>query len=189
MENIHRLGEIMPAISSVLGGLLGLGGSIVPAVLEVYDKKQERAHVEKLRGLEIEAAKIGQEFTLKGQEVTADSAEAVALLAHDQSLVTENKWLQALRSSVRPVITYIFFALFLLVKLSALYVAFVVQSVPLAPALLAIWDEDTSAIFAAVIGFWFGARAITKFGYGTSGASVKLPAGVTFKSNIKKPTA
>lgn len=176
------------AIGSVLGGLLGFGGSIAPTVLDIYDKKQERAHIEKMKNIEIEAAKLGQQFVLQGQEVAADTAELTALLAHDSSLETESKWLQAIRASVRPVVTYAFFALFLLVKLSALYVAFVVQSVPLPVALLSIWDGDTAAIFAAVIGFWFGNRSVSKFGYGNAIGSRPSLTGISYKSSLKPTT-
>ena len=31
-----------------------------------------------------------------------------------------------------------------------------------AEALMVLWDEDTKAIFAAIISFWFGSRAIDK---------------------------
>lgn len=176
------------AIGSVLGGLLGFGGSIAPAVLDIYDKKQERAHVEKMKGIEIEAAKLGQQFVLQGQEIAAESAETTALLAHDTSLESGSKWLESIRASVRPVITYAFFGLFLLVKLAALYVAFVVQSVPLSIALISIWDGDTAAIFAAVIGFWFGNRSINKFGYAESIVSRPGLTGISYKSSLKPTT-
>lgn len=158
----------MPALGSILGSLLGLGGSVIPSVIDVYDKKQQRQHEQKLKQLELDAAKLGHEFTYKGQELVAQSAETTALLAHDTSLATENKFLQFVRASVRPFITYLFFGLFLAVKLSALYVAFFVQAVPLAPALLALWDGDTAALFATIMGFWFGNRAIEKFGFANS---------------------
>jgi hypothetical protein len=32
----------------------------------------------------------------------------------------------------------------------------------LSSALNVIWDDDTKAIFAAVISFWFGSRAVEK---------------------------
>jgi len=31
-----------------------------------------------------------------------------------------------------------------------------------AEAIQLLWDEDTKAIFAAIISFWFGSRAIEK---------------------------
>lgn len=176
----------MPILSSVLGTLLGGVGSLAPAVIDMIDKRNERSHIEKIKAIEVEAAKIGAEFTFKGIEVSADTAEQTALLAHDTSIGAENKLVKALRESIRPVITYAFFGLFLVVKLTALYVAFGVQSVPLAPALIALWDEDTAAIFAAVIAFWFGSRAIQKFGYGGGLGSKSASPLIAAKTSIKK---
>jgi hypothetical protein len=33
---------------------------------------------------------------------------------------------------------------------------------PLSEALNTLWDDDTKAIFAAIISFWFGSRAVEK---------------------------
>jgi len=142
-----------------LGGLLGLGGSLAPAVLDYFSSKNERKHIEAM-------AQLGHVFEYLGKEADATSAETVALLDHDKSLVTENKFIQLLRASIRPVITYTFFILFLIVKLTGLWVAWFVMKEPFATSMLAIWDTDTSALFAAVMGFWFGNRAISTYGFG-----------------------
>lgn len=63
----------MPALGSILGSLLGLGGSVIPSVIDVYDKKQQRQHEQKLKQLELDAAKLGHEFTYKGQELVFSS--------------------------------------------------------------------------------------------------------------------
>jgi len=67
-----------------------------------------------------------------------------------------------LRASVRPVITYFFFLMFVAVKGSALY-AMLVTGEDIPTAISLVWDEDTGALFAAVISFWFGSRAISKY--------------------------
>ena len=72
------------------------------------------------------------------------------------------KWVDALAGTVRPVITYAFFALFAAVKGSALYVLIAVEGMLLAQALPQIWDPETQALFAAVMSFWFGQRALAK---------------------------
>ena len=59
-------------------------------------------------------------------------------------------WVDALRASVRPIITYAFFLLFASVKGSALYVLIAVEGLLLAEALPRIWDPETQALFAAV---------------------------------------
>ena len=36
------------------------------------------------------------------------------------------------------------------------------NGIDLAAALDTLWDDDTKAIFAAIISFWFGSRAVDK---------------------------
>ena len=71
------------------------------------------------------------------------------------------KWVDGLRGSVRPVITYAFFGLFIFVEVSA-YLSLTAQGVSGLDAVDAVWDEHTKALFAAVIAFWFGGRAIAR---------------------------
>ena len=68
----------------------------------------------------------------------------------------------SITASVRPVITYAFFLVFAMVKVSALANLLQTDGVTLAAALLATWDEETQALFAAVMSFWFGSRQINK---------------------------
>ncbi|PRE30446.1 hypothetical protein C6P92_00215 [Burkholderia multivorans] len=75
---------------------------------------------------------------------------------------TGSPWVEALQASVRPVITYAFFLVFAVVKVSALATLLQTDGVTLAAALQATWDEETQALFAAVMSFWFGSRQISK---------------------------
>jgi len=158
------------ALTSILGGIFGMAGSFVPAILDVYNKKQERKHDLEVKKIEADLAKTGHEFALKGKNVDADTAETTALLAHDTAAIaaSSTSWIAMLSASVRPVITYCFFLMFFIVKMSALWQAWYVQDIPVTDALWVIWDENTAALFAAILGFWFGSRAMTKFGYGRS---------------------
>ena len=70
-----------------------------------------------------------------------------------------------MRKSVRPVITYLFFGLFAAVKGTSIFVLLGDQeltAVSLNAALVKVWDPETQAMFAAIISFWFGSRAIEK---------------------------
>lgn len=155
------------ALESVLGGLVGLSGSLAPAILGFFDKKHERKHNEEMRRIEMEAVRAGHKFQLEQAEVVAGQAETTALYSHDESMSGSGGVIMStVRASVRPVITYAFFLLFLVIKLTGLYTAWWVQNVPLAPAMYALWDPNTEAMFAAIMSFWFGQRALKKFGYG-----------------------
>ncbi len=92
---------------------------------------------------------------------STDEAESKALYAH-ASQPSGVKWVEALRASVRPIITYAFFILFATVKTAALF-KLLDQGVGITDGLIAVWDAETQALFAAVMSFWFGQRALAKF--------------------------
>nr|VFK48440.1 MAG: hypothetical protein BECKTC1821D_GA0114238_106110 [Candidatus Kentron sp. TC] len=91
----------------------------------------------------------------------ADVVESKALYAH-ASQPSGVKRVEALRASVRPIITYAFFILFATVKTAALF-KLLDQGVDLTSGLIAVWDVETQALFAAVMSFWFGQRALAKY--------------------------
>lgn len=54
------------------------------------------------------------------------------------------------------------FILFATVKTAALF-KLLDQGVGITDGLIAVWDAETQALFAAVMSFWFGQRALAKF--------------------------
>ena len=140
---------------SLLGSLLGFGTSFMPNILGFFEKKQ--ANKQELLMLEAKAKYASELSKLKLQEIDAqaDIEEAKGIYKHAEQLAKSNqsKFIGALQASVRPVITYAFFILF----------AFVKGAYVLLPAILTAWDDETMALFAAVMAFWFGNRAISKW--------------------------
>jgi len=96
---------------------------------------------------------------LEAVNVDADIREIESL--HRSMQPSGVKFIDGLRGSVRPVITYAFFGLFIFVEVSA-YLALTAQGISALDAADATFDEDTRALFAAVISFWFGGRAINR---------------------------
>ena len=146
---------------SLLGTLLGFGTSIVPEVLGYFKQKQANEH--ELARLEDKAnyANKLSELKIKELDAEADIAEAKSIYAHDANL-DSGDFVNALRGSVRPVITYAFFILFSTVKGVTLYTMVTTEGMDLSAGMLAVWDEETQAIFSAIIAFWFGNRAMSK---------------------------
>ncbi|MEL0099572.1 MAG: hypothetical protein VW907_08465, partial [Opitutae bacterium] len=91
----------------------------------------------------------------------ADIAETEGLYSHDRGL-DGGGFVNALRASVRPVITYVFFGLFVAIKVTAL-IALMDSGVEMGRALSMLWDSETSALFSCVLSFWFGGRALQKY--------------------------
>jgi hypothetical protein len=149
---------------TLLGSLLGFVTSAFPDLLGLFRDSQDRNHELAILDRQLEQMKLGHQQRLEEIEVQADIAETKALYRHDKPVGVA--WVDALRASVRPVVTYAFFLLFAGVKGSALYVLIAVEGLVLADALPRIWDPETQALFAATISFWFGNRALSKLRQG-----------------------
>ena len=144
---------------SLLGSLLGFGTSFLPKVMDYFQDKSDKKHELMVMEVQIKQQKELALQKLEMVNVEADIREVEALQKSMQP--TGVKWVDGLRGSVRPVITYAFFLLFCFVEISA-YLALTASGVSGLDAVNAVWDEDTKALFAAVIAFWFGGRAINR---------------------------
>jgi hypothetical protein len=146
---------------TLLGSLLGFVSSAFPDLLGLWRDSQDRKHELAILDRQMEQMKLGHNQRLEEISVEADIAESRALYQHDTQ-PSGVRWVDGLRASVRPLITYAFFLLFTAVKVSALIVLVNEQGMTLIEALPQIWDPETQALFAAVMSFWFGQRALTK---------------------------
>ena len=145
---------------TLLGSLLGFLSSAFPDFLKLWRDRADRKHELAILDRQMEARRQGHTQRLEEIQIQADIAESKALYAH-ASQPSGVQWVEALRASVRPVITYAFFVLFATVTIAAL-LQLLDQGVGFTDGLIAIWDAETQALFAAVMSFWFGQRALQK---------------------------
>ena len=103
----------------------------------------------------------GFDHEVKMFETQAADNEHRRLIEHDISINAGTGFIAGLQKSVRPIITYCFFGLFAAIEVSLLLEA-LEQGANIRESLNILWDDDTKAIFAAIISFWFGSRAIDK---------------------------
>ena len=144
---------------SLLGSLLGFRTSFLPKVFEFFQDKSDKKHELAVMEVQIRQQKELATQKLEAVNVDADIREIESL--HRSMQPSGVKFIDGLRGSVRPVITYAFFGLFIFVEVSA-YLALTAQGISALDAADATFDEDTRALFAAVISFWFGGRAINR---------------------------
>ena len=145
---------------TLLGSLLGFSTSFLPEVLGYFRANQEHKHEMQKAQLQIDLMSKRAELKLEVMDREADIKETEGLYKHDN--IDAGGFINALRGSVRPVITYCFFALFVAIKVTAL-LALVKSGNELGQALSVIWDEATAGLFAAIMSFWFGNRAVSKY--------------------------
>ena len=146
---------------SLLGTLIGFGTSIVPEVLGYF--KQKQANEQQLNMLEAKAKYASQlsELKLKELDAEADIQETKSIYEHDRT-IDASPFIDSLRGSVRPVITYLFFLMFICVKGVLMYALIANQNLDWTVAIQMAWDPETQSIFSAIIAFWFGNRAMSK---------------------------
>jgi hypothetical protein len=110
---------------------------------------------------QVEQAKLLHGQKIEALNIEADISESKALYKHDQSMQSTG-FIGALRSSVRPVITYLFFTLFAVIKGVALFSMIYTADTQWELAVITLWDTETQGIFSAIIAFWFGSRALQR---------------------------
>ena len=154
-------------IETLLGGLLGGAFRLAPEILKGFDRQGERRHelamqdkalaFEKLRG-----AQRMEEIGAQAEVVWNGGAmEALRDAVRTQGEKTGVRWADALSSSVRPVITYWFMALYCTAKTAA-FVAAIEGGADWGVAIVHAWTEADQALWAGVLNFWFLGRVFDR---------------------------
>jgi len=154
---------------SIISGILGFATSGLPSVLDFFKNKGDQKHEQAMARLEMERAmemaKAGyasqeriEEFRTDQVEMETYAQERLALYKHDAEISQNaSTWVINLRASVRPVITYLMLFVLLFVDIVGLIWA-MKSGVDFATAMDIVFSNEEMAIFASIIGFWFGSR-------------------------------
>jgi hypothetical protein len=95
-------------------------------------------------------------------QIQADVQERQALYQHDIEIGKgASQWVINLRSSVRPVVTYMFVLLLMIVDISGIIWAWS-GGLDFYEAMKMIFDQDEMQILVSIIAFWFGTQAFSK---------------------------
>jgi hypothetical protein len=154
---------------SILSAVLGFATSGLPSVLDFFKQKGDQKHEQSMARLDMERAlalaekgyasqERIEEFRTDQVEMETYTQERIALYNHDKKLSEgASPWVINLRASVRPIITYIFVFIVLFIDIVGLIWA-IKSGVDFVTALEIIFSDEEMAIFASIIGFWFGSR-------------------------------
>lgn len=142
---------------SLLGSLLGFGTSFLPKLLGFFEEKRDQAHELKLMDKQLEQQiKLGEQ-KLQFMNVEADIRETEALQKSQTKMtVKSSQWVINLSSSVRPIMTYLLFAEFMILTFMLAF-----NSIDL-EMYNRIWSNEIQAVWAAVVSFWFGQRSFNR---------------------------
>jgi hypothetical protein len=163
-------------ISFLMGGL--------PKLLDFFQDRSDKKHELALAAMQterelamlekgyaaqakVEEIRLDEIKTASSAETTqaiigAQQAEMQAIYAHDMSLNEgTSQWVKNLRALVRPLITYGFFGLLVMIDIMLFWQGYQ-QNVDFVTLSEQLWDNDTQALFASIIAFHFGGRAFGK---------------------------
>ena len=117
---------------------------------------------ERVENIHTEQLEIETKAQTQMSIIDAQKAEMQAIYAHDTSLNEgTSQWMKNLRAGVRPIITFGFFFLLVGIDVALAYQG-ITTNVPFTELADQLWDNDTQALFAAIISFHFGGRAFGK---------------------------
>ena len=154
---------------TLLSSVVGFLTSGVPKALEYFQDKSDKKHELELMRLqterEIELQKTGVMVQKEIAEIELDRTVTDARIRESEALyrfsstLTDgaSKWIVNLRASVQQCVTYGLFFLLVFVDAYAMWFAYK-QGVEFTTALNNIWDDETQALWAAIVSFWFGGR-------------------------------
>jgi|TARA_R110000765_G_scaffold421333_1_gene527415 hypothetical protein len=133
---------------TLLGSVLGFSTSFLPKVMDYFQDKSDKKH-------ELEVMTRQAEINLDATAIDANIREVETIHEHDSS-IDGAPWVNTLRASVRPIITYMFFAEFVILTI-AVWGGWITTS-----EYTLIWNSETQALWAAIAAFWFGGRQFRK---------------------------
>jgi hypothetical protein len=158
---------------SLISSLMGFAAGGLPKLIDVYqdrgDKKHELAMMAANREREIALAREGfvaqarvEEIKTEQIEMQTQAQEKLAMWKHDMKIGEgASTWVINLRASVRPVVTYLFVGLLIVVDVAGIWYAYS-TGVAFAEAIEVIFSDDEMAMLAAILSFWFGSQAFNK---------------------------
>ena len=101
---------------TLLSTIFGIVSGLLPGLLRMWERRYEQRHELEMLRARLEGQALGIELTSNVEDGKSLVREGENLRSHDSSL-RGNSSVETLRASVRPVITYSFFGLFVLIKI------------------------------------------------------------------------
>jgi hypothetical protein len=156
---------ISTALSFLMGGL--------PKLMDFFQDKSDKSHELQMAQMqterELQMLERGYAAQARVEEIKTEQVmmetqaqERSAMYAHDIAIGQgASQWVINLRASVRPMVTYLFVFLLIVVDIASIIWAWQ-SGAQFAEAIPLIFDADEMQILASIIAFWFGTQAFAK---------------------------
>lgn len=143
---------------TLLASIAGFITSLVPEIVKFFKDKNDKKHEIEILKMQIEMSRYSDNSRLDEIRIHESTNEIKNLYSTYKSGIF---WVDALNSSVRPVLAYCFFVLYTYLKyIQFLAVSKYINSTGILVDI--IWTTDDQAIFAGIISFYFGQRTFSR---------------------------
>ena len=139
---------------SLLGSLLGFTTSFVPKILNHFTEKQQYRQ-------QLALLKASSELKVTEARALAAIQQNKSIYQHDETITknTTSNFINNLRSSVRPVISYVIFGTYVFYKIIVVVIALQESSDPL-EAITSSYGQEDFGLLSTIVAFWFGSRLL-----------------------------
>ncbi len=150
-------------VETIAGGLMGGLFRLAPEVLKFFDRDNERKHELAMfdKQLEMERLTIDSKVAIAQERTYGQGLEALTEALKGEGKRTGIAWVDAVSSLVRPVVTYWFMAIYMMVKTTA--IVLVVNDAGWVAAMDTAWTANDAALLAGILNFWFLGRVFERY--------------------------
>ena len=131
---------------TLIGSIIGFLSSALPSLLKLMQDHRDKKHELELLKLQMNLSSTNSRNSLEEMRLYTQAIEMSSL--YNSAFTKHNTWVDSFAATVRPVITYAFFLMYLSLKVYYLNNN------------LNVWTEGDETIFATLISFWFGNRTL-----------------------------
>ena len=142
---------------TLLASIAGFISSIIPEIIKYFKDINDKKHELDILNKQIEYNATNAAKSLEEIHISRDILEQASLYS---TYKTEIKWVDTLNGSVRPILAYSFFLMYVGVKY--LQYKAISSSAYIIEYMEIIWNIDDQAIFAGIISFYYGQQTFRR---------------------------
>lgn len=142
---------------TLLASIAGFAGSLIPEIFKIVIDKNDKKHELEIMDRQMSLREKSIDSRLEEISNYSDVKEMQTLYSTYKSGVFI---VDIINASVRPLLAYAFFALYAMVKYYQFEMILGIDDYKMVMNIL--WNQEDQAIFAGIISFYFGQRAMNR---------------------------
>ena len=142
---------------TLLASLAGFLSSLIPDIMKYFIDKNDKKHEIQILEYQMQIQKINAGKHLE-EIISANNISDTQAIY--KTYKTGISWVDAFNGTVRPVLAYAFFSIYAFIKF--LQYKVISTAINMGNIVEILWTLEDQAIFAGIISFYFGQRAISK---------------------------